>query len=108
MGEADRKGKVGVRKEAPGGGGHGAIPLPTTEEERHAAAQKCVDGLELTLPTVVDSMENSTNEAYGAWPDRMYVIGLDGKIAYRGEPGPWGFDPIPFEAAIVAVAKIQQ
>lgn len=105
MGEPDRRGRVGIRKEAPGGGGHGAIPLPKTEEERHAAAKKCVDGLELSIPTLVDSMDNAANYAYGAWPDRMYVIGVDGNIAYGGEPGPWGFDAEAWAAAIHDVAK---
>ena len=29
--------------------------------------------------------------AYAAWPDRLYVVGVDGKIAYQGGPGPGGF-----------------
>jgi len=95
----------GIRKVEVGGGGHGAIAQPKTEEERHAAAQRCVDGLELTLPTVVDAMDNSTNHAYGAWPDRMYVIGTDGKITYGAEPGPWGFDVDLWEEAIKDVLQ---
>ena len=50
-------------------------------------------------------MDNATNHAYGAWPDRMYVIGTDGKITYGGEPGPWGFDVVVWEAAIKDALK---
>jgi len=31
------------------------------------------------------------NKHYFAWPDRIYVIDSDGKLAYVGGPGPRGF-----------------
>ena len=31
--------------------------------------------------------------AYAGWPDRLYVVGADGRIVYRGGPGPGGFRP---------------
>ena len=45
----------------------------------------------LTMPTLIDRADNQVNQAYGAWPDRLYVVGVDGKIAYQGGPGPGGF-----------------
>ena len=45
-------------------------------------------------------MENSTDQAYAALPDRLYLVGMDGKIVYRSGPGPWGFRPDELEAAI--------
>jgi type I thyroxine 5'-deiodinase len=47
--------------------------------------------LKLSLPTVVDREDNRVNVAYAGWPDRLYVIGVDGRIAYKGGPGPAGF-----------------
>ena len=47
-------------------------------------------------------MDNSTDEAYAALPDRLYLIGRDGRIAFKGGPGPFGFRPKEFEAAIDA------
>ena len=38
-------------------------------------------------------MDDKVNKAYAAWPDRLYVVGTDGKIAMMGEPGPRGFKP---------------
>ena len=38
-------------------------------------------------------MDNTAARAYKAWPDRLYVIGLDGRIALAGARGPWGFKP---------------
>ncbi len=29
-------------------------------------------------------MENSTDQKYYALPDRLYLIGRDGRVAYRG------------------------
>src|SRR5206468_7455206 len=29
--------------------------------------------------------------AYSAWPDRIYVVDVAGRVAYKGAPGPWGF-----------------
>lgn len=41
----------------------------------------------------MDSMDDKTEKAYQGWPDRLYVVGKDGKIAYAGDKGPRGFDP---------------
>lgn len=39
---------------------------------------------------VADSMENSTNSAYGAYFDRLYIV-QDGKVVYQGGRGPEGY-----------------
>jgi hypothetical protein len=38
-------------------------------------------------------MDNKLNSDYSAWPDRIYVIDADGKVAYKADPGPRGFRP---------------
>lgn len=43
-------------------------------------------------PVVVDSMDNMTSAKYGAMPERLYVV-LNGKIIYKGDKGPWGYNP---------------
>ena len=43
-------------------------------------------------------MKNATATAYNAMPDRLFVVGIDGKIAYRGARGPRGFKPDELEA----------
>ena len=45
-------------------------------------------------------MENSTDRKYYALPDRLYLIGRDGRVAYRGGPGPFGFVASELESAI--------
>ena len=38
--------------------------------------------------------------AYGALPDRLYLIGKGGTVVFQGDQGPWGFDPAALEEAI--------
>jgi type I thyroxine 5'-deiodinase len=45
------------------------------------------------MPVLVDREDNKVNAAYSGWPDRLFVVGVDGKIAYKGGPGPGGFRP---------------
>ena len=52
------------------------------------------------MPTLIDDMDNTTDLAYSALPDRLYLIGKDGTIAYTAAQGPMGFRPEDFEAAI--------
>jgi hypothetical protein len=57
------------------------------------------------MPVVVDEIDDTIAEAYGALPDRLYLIARDGTIAFQGEPGPWGFDPTALDAAIANTVK---
>ncbi len=75
---------------------------PVTETERFQVANSCMLDLAIKIPCVIDSMDNSTMQAYNAFPDRLYLIGKDGRIAFKGGPGPWGFKPDELEAAIEA------
>lgn len=51
----------------------------------------CTTTLKLTMPTIIDREDNKVNTAYAGWPDRLYIVGKDGKLAYVGGPGPGGF-----------------
>jgi hypothetical protein len=73
---------------------------PKTLAARSEIAQVCSLKLELPIPTLVDDMENSTDRKYYALPDRLYLIGSDGRVAYRGGPGPFGFVAADLGAAI--------
>jgi hypothetical protein len=69
------------------------IEQTDTWEARAEHAEVCLESLKLSVPTVIDREDNKVNSAYAAWPDRMYVVGIDGLIAYKGGPGPGGFKP---------------
>ena len=73
---------------------------PTSEDERAAIAQACAVRTSLRMPTLVDGVDDAVASAYGGWPDRLYLIGRDGRVAYQGGPGPFGFKPGELETAI--------
>ena len=75
----------------------------TTLAARAAAAREGAQRLGLTMPLLLDGMDNAASEAFAAWPERIYVVGVDGRIAFKGGPGPWEFDP---EAAGRALGEI--
>jgi hypothetical protein len=45
------------------------------------------------MPVLVDRIDDRVDGLYAGWPERMFVVGRDGKIAYSGRQGPWGFKP---------------
>jgi type I thyroxine 5'-deiodinase len=61
-----------------------------------------VTRLGIKIPAVVDWFDDSTDKAYSGWPDRLYLIDRDGRIAFKSKPGPFGFKPDDLEAAIKA------
>ena len=80
----------------------GLIEDPIDDKERANVAGTCVKNLELPMPALVDHVDNKVQDAYGGWPDRLYLVGKDGKIVFAGARGPRGFDPEEWDAAIVA------
>ena len=86
-----------------GGGGMPIVEDPISLLERKGVAKVCMTKLALEpMPALVDDMADTVNEAYGAWPDRLYLIGKDGKVAFHGGRGPFGFKPDELEDAIRA------
>jgi len=84
-----------------GGGGMPIVEDPLTLLERKQVAQVCMTKLALEpIPALVDDVDDKVNRAYAAWPDRLYLVGRDGKIAYHGGPGPFEFKPDELEQAI--------
>jgi hypothetical protein len=73
---------------------------PQAFDARTEIAHACSLKLDLSIPTLIDDMENSTDLKYYALPDRLYLIGSDGRVAYRGAPGPFGFVASELERAI--------
>ena len=74
-----------------------------TIDDRFAAARESVERLDLTLPVLVDQMDDAVSNAFAAWPERIYVVDREGRIADVGGPGPFEFDPDAAAAAIDAL-----
>jgi len=87
------------------GGGMGGVSVkqPTTYAEREKVATSCKAGLNLQMPFVIDGIDNRVGDTYDGWPERLYVLDKDGKITFKGEKGPKGFDPKAGEAALKKV-----
>lgn len=66
---------------------------PKSLEERRKVATDFVSQLKLTLPVLVDTLDDKAKLAFDSWPDRIYVLDAEGKVAYKSGPGPAGFKP---------------
>ena len=75
---------------------------PKDMASRAELAEVCVVRLGIKIPAVVDRFDDATEKAYTGWPDRLYLIGVDGRVAYKSRPGPFGFKPEDLEAALRA------
>ncbi len=63
------------------------------------ALQMCVM-LQISLPCLLDGLDNKVGNAYSGLPDRLYVVGIDGRIVYKGDRGPRGFKPDEMDRAL--------
>ena len=77
-----------------------AIPTPRSLAERGLVASSCVRTLGIEMPAVLDNLDNATEAAYTGWPDRLYLIDRDGRIAFKSGTGPWGFVPADLAAQL--------
>jgi hypothetical protein len=77
-----------------------AVTDPTSPEERAQVAGACAVRLEIRIPVLIDALDNETARQYGGWPDRLYLVGKDGRVAFQGEEGPSGFKPEELDHAI--------
>ena len=78
-----------------------AVKQPGDRSERCAVAAKCCTALEMSMPLLVDEMDDRVGHAYSGMPDRLYVIGRDGRVVYKGGRGPFGFNTGEMEQALV-------
>lgn len=77
------------------------IAQPKTIQERTAVAAQCCAKLKITMPLLVDDLDDRVGHLYSGMPDRLYLIDRAGRIAYKGGRGPFGFKPGELEQAII-------
>jgi hypothetical protein len=79
----------------------GALLATTkTLADRTQAADTCLIKLGLDLPALVDGPDDKVERAYTGWPDRLYVVDKDGRIAFKSAAGPFGFKPEDVETTL--------
>ena len=49
---------------------------------------------------LIGSLDNDVEEKYISLPMRLFLLDRDGRIAYTGERGPFGFNPDSWEEAL--------
>jgi len=78
-----------------------AIAQPRASADRVAVAQRCCSCLHFTMPLVVDDINDRVGNLYSGMPDRLYVIGRDGRVVYKSGRGPFGFKPREMEQSLI-------
>ena len=76
---------------------------PKTFEERKTAAALLVDRLKYRAPLAIDGIDDGAGLAFGAWPERIYIIDRGGTVLYKGGLGPFGFHPDEAEKKLTEV-----
>ena len=93
------------------------MPPPASPEAPPCSISKSpcvldfVAEVNLSIPTLIDGIDNETDSNYKAWPDRIYIVDQDCKIAYHGDKGPRGFAPadiVEFLESVTAVEPIRK
>ena len=66
---------------------------PETYDERVRNAAQTIEDESLTVPVLVDGMDNAVWCTYGPAPNGAYLIGTDGRVVARqGWYGPAGME----------------
>ncbi len=72
----------------------------TSMDDRVIAADACMKGLKLTIPTLLDNMDNTFTKTYAGMPGGTTVVDINGKITYWNHGSPAGVRPKNAEVAI--------
>lgn len=78
-----------------------SVAQPKSYDERQEVARVCCGSLKMTIPMVVDDIDDRVGVAYSGMPDRLYLIDSQGKVAYKGGRGPFGFKPSELEQSLI-------
>jgi hypothetical protein len=62
----------------------------------------------MTMPLLVDEIDDRVGNAYSGMPGRFYVIDRAGKVAFKSGRGPFGFKPGELEQALVLLLLDEQ
>jgi tetratricopeptide (TPR) repeat protein len=72
----------------------------STAQQKTEYAVMCHRKLHLRFPSAVDGLDNAAEQAYAAWPSRVYVIAASGRVLYASGLSEQEFDRRALEAAI--------
>jgi hypothetical protein len=78
-----------------------SIEQPRAFPERVAVARRCCSALEISMPLLVDDVDDRVGHLYSGMPDRLYIVDRDGRVAYKSGRGPFGFRPGEMEQSLL-------
>jgi hypothetical protein len=78
-----------------------AIAQPRTLTQRVEVAQTCCSALHMTMPLLVDEIDDRVGHAYSGMPDRLYLLDRAGRVVYKGGRGPFGFKAREMEQSLI-------
>jgi len=67
---------------------------PTDIDARASIAADCIRDRSITMPVVIDDMNDTVNKLYSGSPERLYLIDGEGTVQHRSPPGPFMMDVI--------------
>jgi alkylhydroperoxidase family enzyme len=77
------------------------IKQPTKFDERTDVADQCCKALKMTMPLLVDTMDDTVGHSYSGMPDRLFIINTQGQVVYKGGRGPFGFKSGEMEQSLL-------
>lgn len=81
---------------------------PRSYTDRVSVASQCYGLLKPNMPLLVDEIHDPVGHAYSGMPARLYVIDRQGKVAYKGGRGPFGFKAGEMEQALLMTLLADQ
>ena len=83
------------------------VSQPIDQVERRVLAERCSLELKVTMPMLLDTIDDKVGHAYSGMPERLYLVDREGKVAYKGGRGPFGFKSGEMEQALVMLLMDQ-
>jgi len=74
-----------ARNEWPAGSKLSTCSQPITREERLALANQLAESKQMSMPMLVDNIDNQFEQVFAAWPVRFYVL-QNGIVAFKAQP----------------------
>jgi hypothetical protein len=82
-----------------------SIPQPRNDAERIKVAQTCSKRLNLGMPMLVDTIDDTVGARYSGMPSRLYLLDHRGRVAYKSGRGPFGFKPAELEHSLILLLQ---
>ncbi|XZE54783.1 deiodinase family protein [Planctomycetaceae bacterium SH139] len=78
-----------------------SLKQPRSDAQRSRVAETCRSHLDLSIPFLVDNIDDQVGITYSGMPNRLYLLDGSGRIAFKNGRGPFGFSVPELEQAIV-------